>query len=141
MENAMEITPFMLYLCTISDSIIKISKFLALFFCICMFINGLAMISKSEYARKMKIFFITSATLFVLFLFTAVLVPSTKNIAIMIGIPYVLNDLKCRQIDNIPPRWIEFVNLYIEREILKIENSNEEIKNPIKKDDEKIKQD
>jgi hypothetical protein len=118
MEVIMEITPLMLYICTAMDSLIHVVSGLAFASIMASAACVMYMLLESAYTKTVKRLIAFFAVLSVLLMLTSAALPTTKQTAIIFGVPYMMNTLKDTGVAKIPPKMVEYAEVYIDKELL-----------------------
>lgn len=119
-------TPFMLYCWQMLDSVctvfglITFISFIVFGVCLIIYFTN-AYITKNE-KESVKYILKITAPVFIIFLTLSILTPTTKQAAIIFGVPMMLNQAKELQADKVPAKLIEYLNLYLDEEIAKKKN-------------------
>lgn len=107
----------MLYFFLVMDGLFATFMISTIFFGIILFISGLYFILEN------KIFIKRYGILSLAFFFSlllAVLTPTTKQTAIIFGVPYLLENAQKIQLDKVPVKLVNYLNVYLDQEIDKI---------------------
>lgn len=118
----MDITPFTLYIITVLDGLNKgllsfsvvfgVASLLSLAFFVATRIDNYTKYI-DESTKYLKITFFT----FVFTVLAGILIPSTKEAIFIFGVPYILESVKGSELSKVPPKFVEYLNLYIDKEV------------------------
>lgn len=124
----MEITPWMLYLCTSMDALINVFSGLTFASVIAALACTMYMCIEGEFTKTVKRYITGFAITSILFMLTAAALPTTKQMAIIFGVPYMMSTLKDTGVDKIPPKIVEYADIYIDKELLKMRKELDQAK-------------
>lgn len=118
-------TPFMLYCWQMLDAACTVFGIITFtsgsMLCVCL-MSYFTLSHTKEEEESIKYMSKIITPIFIISSTLSILTPTTKQAAIIFGVPMMLNQAKEMQADKVPAKLIEYLNLYLDEEISKKEN-------------------
>ena len=113
-------TPFMIYLWLSLDSFNSLLVILAILLIVIGFVIGLVICFEDDieyYGIKLSKCLKLVLGLFLGIVTLCTLIPTTKQAAVIFGVPYLINNAKEIHADQLPVKVVDYLNTYLDKEI------------------------